>query len=253
MEYGWGNYAGPVTRDNVFFYGNPTGLHVTQDRQRYVRAEASHLYDLLTWVDKGPALTKKGAPRKRQPPPHKDESEAYYVAQSIHYGLKPSKTKDATKKALLDAFGGGKDIKVPGKIVALEKELRKLWLAENEKALVRLRQEEEERQKAEEEKRAEDRRRHEAILAEFEAGAASATKAAPSRKRKAVDDGKAAQKKAKTSNGSGGKVRLNSYPRAFLVYLTHIYSSQTWISRECSPLRLPISRSNGTKPLKTLH
>ena len=210
MDPSWemSSYARPVTRDDVFFYDDMSGLHVRQNGQRYVRADATKLYELLTWVDKGPALTKKGVPRKRQPPPHKDETEAYYSAQSLHYGLKPMKSKDATKKALLKAFSGGSTIQVPDRVLALEKELRKLWRAESERAQACFEQEQKEREEAEEKRRIEQRHRHEAILAEFEAGAASAPKAPSSRKRKATDDGNLAKKKVKTGSGSGsGKAR----------------------------------------------
>ncbi|KZV67839.1 hypothetical protein PENSPDRAFT_583353 [Peniophora sp. CONT] len=217
-----------------------TGLYVMQDRQRYIRAEASKLYELLTWVDKGPASTKKGAPRKRQPPPHKDESEAYYNAQAIHYGLKPSKTKDATKKALLATFGGRKEIKVPDKVVALEKELRELWRTENEKDRVRFEQEEKERERKEKECRAEERRRHEAILAEFEAGNTAAPKAASSRKRKATDEGTATQKKAKTS---GGKLSDLDVKGEFAINAP--YLAEQWDDAS-GELTLTLSPSRGT-------
>lgn len=206
-DWEFGSYAGPgpVTRDDVFFYNSATGLYVKQDGQRYIRAEASKLYGLLTWVDKGPALTKKGVPRKRQPPPHKDETEAYYAAQSLHFGVKPCNTKDATKRALLAAFGGGKEIQMPNKVVALEKDLRKLYHAEKEKGRIRFEQEEKVRVREEQERRIEERRRHLAILDAHEEAAAPVPKAGSSRKRKATDDGDATQKKAKSGGSASGK------------------------------------------------
>jgi hypothetical protein len=198
-------YIGPVTRDHIFFYDDCRGLLVTLEGRYYPRADPQRLYSLLTWVDKGPVLTKKGVPRKRQPPPHKDETDTYYIAQLMHFGLKPLKTKAAAKKALLAAFGDGQDIKVPEQLQNLEVELSTLWDAENEKARIRFEQMEKEREKEEEERKVEARRRHEVILAEFEEN--TALEAGPSRKRKATDDGKTVQKKAKgKASGSGKKV-----------------------------------------------
>lgn len=196
-----------VTRDNVLFY-DYTGLHVIQNNQRYTRASDSHLYDLLTWTDKGPVLTKKGVPAKRQPRPHKDETAAYYIAQLILYGLQPMKTKPAAKKALLAAFGSGKSLKVPENIITLEKELKGMWRVESEKAQVRYEQEKKEREKLELERRAEQRRKRAAILAEFGEDECS-LRTASSRKRKATDDGDAAPKKVKASS-NGLEVRLEA-------------------------------------------
>jgi hypothetical protein len=84
-------YIAPVSHDGVFFYDDYSGLFVKLDGRRYPRADPERLYGLLTWVDKGPVLTKKGVPRKRQPPPHQDESDAYYTAQLMHLDLKPMK------------------------------------------------------------------------------------------------------------------------------------------------------------------
>ncbi|VDB97876.1 unnamed protein product [Peniophora sp. CBMAI 1063] len=237
------SYAGPVTRDDIFFYNYHTGFYVMQDRERYIRAEPSKLYELLTWVDKGPALTKKGAPRKRQPPPHWDESVAYYTAQALHYGLKPKKTKEETKKTLLDAFKGGKSLQVPEKILALEKELRKLWQDEDKKARARYEQEEREREEAEEKKRVEDRRRHEEILAEFEKSAAPTPKAATSRKRKATDDGNATQKKTKTSGSGSGKLSDLEVRGEFAVKAP--YLAEQWDDAS-GDLTLMLSPSRGT-------
>ena len=202
--------ARPATRDDVFFY-DTSGFHVRQNGQRYRRVHAIELYELVAWVDKGPILTKKGVPRKRQPPPHKDESEAYYSAQALHYGLQPLDSKDATKKALLEAFNGRRNIPVPDRISALENELRELWHAERERVRPRCEQELKEREEAEKKRRLEDRRRHEIILDEYEASAAPATQASSSQKRKAADDGDATQKKAKTGDRDSGKVRCKHY------------------------------------------
>jgi hypothetical protein len=137
-------YMIPVTRDDVFFYSDSRGLVVMLDGRSYSRADPGHLHGLLTWVDPGPVLTKKGVPRKRQPPPHQDETTAYYRAQLMHFGLKPLETKPAAKSALLAAFGDGQDLKVTEQVQKLEDELRTLWHAKNEEARIRYEQREEE-------------------------------------------------------------------------------------------------------------
>ena len=125
-------YTDPVTKDNVFFYG-PNGLYVeVADRGQHPRLchsrdDPSHLYGLLTYVDQGPVLTKKGVPSKRQPPKHQDETGHFYFAQLLHYGLKPVKAKAAAKQRLLDAFGSERTLRVPDNIVQLEKELKILY------------------------------------------------------------------------------------------------------------------------------
>ena len=85
------------------------------------RSSSERLMYLLTYVDPGPVLTKRGKPRVRQPPPHKDETGKFYEAQLIHYGLKPRKDKQAAKKALLEAAeaNSGKFV-VPEDILKLE-------------------------------------------------------------------------------------------------------------------------------------
>ena len=68
---------------------------------------------------------------KRQPKDtHKDEEAHFYAAQQVaHYGLKPFKTREPTKKHLLAAFGevDGKTLEVPKAVLELEVALRKEW------------------------------------------------------------------------------------------------------------------------------
>lgn len=201
------NYIGSVTRDDVFFY-DYNGLYVVENGRHYTRALDSDLHDLLTWVDEGPVLTKKGVPAKRQPPPHKDETAAFYIAQLMHYGLKPLKTKPAAKNALLAAFDGGESLAVPRRIVDLESELKELWRVENEKGRVRYKQQRKEGAKKEGERRADQKRKQEAILAQF---SDDTSHAGPSRKRKrraAGSDEDAPKKKKVKAGGSGKTVRL---------------------------------------------
>jgi hypothetical protein len=232
-------YIPPVTRDHVFFYAGSRGLFVTLDRRDYARADPRHLYSLLTWVDQGPVLTKKGVPSKRQPPPHKDETATFYIAQLMHFGLKPLKTKPAAKKALLAAFGDGQDPKVPEQLQNLEDELRALWHAENEKGRIHYKQMEKERQREEEERKVEARRRHEAILAEFDEKN-TALEAGPSHKRKATNDGKAIQKKAKAS-GSGKKVCWIHFALFRVPLIIRYPSFLLSMSRETLPSKRHIS------------
>ena len=197
-------FIDPVSHDGVFFYHDFGGLFVKVDGRRYRRDDPARLHGLLTWVDKGPVLTKKGVPRKRQPPPHQDESDAYYTAQLMHLDLKPLKSKAAAKKALLAMFGNGHDIKVPERLQKLEEDLRNLWDTENEKARIRYEQELEAKDKEEEERLAERRRAHEAILADVDEEDI-ASQAPTAGKRKATSNGGGVKKKAKAS-GSDRKV-----------------------------------------------
>lgn len=127
-------YASPVS-SQPFFSSPGSGLWVEVDRyssglypggarDRHSRSSCDRLYDLLTYEDPGPAYTKKGKLRVHQPAKHQDESAAFYNAQCIHYGLKESQTKPASKKALLEAFGGSrKELQVPDSIRKIERDL----------------------------------------------------------------------------------------------------------------------------------
>jgi hypothetical protein len=95
-------YTGRVTRGDFSYYP-PEGITVNS----IPRCESSRLYGLLIWTDPGLALRKDGKPKVHQPDPHRDETEKFYCAQCIHYGLRPLKSKSAAKKELLRAFGKG--------------------------------------------------------------------------------------------------------------------------------------------------
>ena len=60
-------------------------------------------------------------------PTQKDETGAFYIAQMIHYGLRPLKSKLAAKKASLEAFGDKKTLRVPKRLLGLEEDLKEKW------------------------------------------------------------------------------------------------------------------------------
>jgi hypothetical protein len=112
-------FAPPITSGPFTFDGHKLEV------DRRPRCDSRRLYYLLTYVNPGPVLTKAGKPRKHQPPPHKDETGAFYEAQLVHYGLKRLKTKAAAKKALLAAFeANGGELEVPPEIQDLEQQLK---------------------------------------------------------------------------------------------------------------------------------
>ena len=115
-------FASPVSSP-PFFY-TPSGLYVEVEGQRKSRCSSARLYDLLTYQDPGPAYTKAGNLKVHQPPKHRDETQAFYVAQCIHYGLEQRKSKPAAKKALLTAIEGSEsDLTVPASIRNIERKL----------------------------------------------------------------------------------------------------------------------------------
>ena len=123
-------YASPVS--STPFKYTTEDFWVEVEGQRFNRHDPSSLYDLLTYVDPGPAYTKKGKLRVHQPIPHKDKTQSFYVAQLYHYGLRPRKTKQAAKNALLAAFKNqGSTLTVPENIRKIEKELADKYRAKN--------------------------------------------------------------------------------------------------------------------------
>ncbi|KZV67835.1 hypothetical protein PENSPDRAFT_653754 [Peniophora sp. CONT] len=149
----------PVTIDCQFWYDGQA-MYVEQgpNRKRYTRADSKHLYDLLTNTD----------------PTRKDETGAFYIAQMIHYGLRPVTTKAAAKKKLLEAFGDEKTLKVPKRLLGIEEDLKEEWEEECKRADVRRKEEREKQEKR------------------------WAKKADESRKRKASDEGGSRPKRVKT-------------------------------------------------------
>ena len=122
-------YSPPVHKDGFSYYGSQLEVNGKP------RCSSERLYELLTWEDHGPLLNKAGRPRLRQPPPHKDETGAFYQAQCVHYGLTEGKTKQAAKKVLLQALDANhRVLVVPPSIMKLEKELKAQFEAANEAA-----------------------------------------------------------------------------------------------------------------------
>lgn len=120
-------FAPPISHDNVFFYygGHPNFSFYVKVENRGVfhqhpRAEPSYLHSLLTHQ----AVAGPHQPVHNNAPSFKDETEHFYCAQLLHYGLKPLKTKAPAKKALLAAFGNGNTLLVPKHILELEQQLR---------------------------------------------------------------------------------------------------------------------------------
>lgn len=119
-DFDWGGiFAFPITSGAFTF--SSRGFEV----DCYPRCDSKHLYNLLTFIDHGPLLTKAGKLRKRQPLPHRDKTAEFYEAQLVHYGLERLKTRDVAKKALLVAFkANGRKLLVPREIQDLEQELK---------------------------------------------------------------------------------------------------------------------------------
>jgi hypothetical protein len=118
------------------------GFYVTISHRgvphNHCRADSLRLHHLLAYQSPtDSALTLQGSATNEQPSSHKDETEHFYCAQLLHYGLKPLKTKGPAKKALLQAFGDGRTLVVPPHIVQLELQLK----AEYEAALTRVKAE----------------------------------------------------------------------------------------------------------------
>lgn len=152
------------------------------DGQRYDRHDSTSLYHLLTYVDPGPAYTKKGKLRVRQPKPHVDETQNFYVAQLYHYGLEPRETKEAAKEALLAALRTlGSPLKVPESVRKVEKDLADKYSVKNVAAAEdyrrkKLHREEEERVKEKKRKREEEQSLAEALGEDSWASASSQKK-----------------------------------------------------------------------------
>ena len=110
--------SGPFEYDD---YGLQVKVEQSYNIRRIGRCSSDHLIYLLTYVDPGPVLTKKGKPRIHQPPPHKDETAAFYQAQLVHYGLRPLKDKKRAKDLLLEAAeASDRNLTVPASIRELE-------------------------------------------------------------------------------------------------------------------------------------
>ncbi|VDB97888.1 unnamed protein product [Peniophora sp. CBMAI 1063] len=105
-------HAGPVTRDDDFFYDDGAGfyLKLKGDDRCYQRAAPKQLYSQITRFAG-----------------EEDESVGYYKAQLRHYGLTPKRTRPEMKKVLLAAFGKAREIGVPRELQDLQRDLERLW------------------------------------------------------------------------------------------------------------------------------
>ena len=85
----------PLLYDPLFY--DHDGLYAMVNANKYYRATPSSLW---TNLNLPPATGKGAVGRGTGRPPSLD----YFIAQSMHYGLKVYKTKDVVKKHLLNAF-----------------------------------------------------------------------------------------------------------------------------------------------------
>lgn len=158
-------YAAPVARNG--FYCSGRSFYVEIERYRHERESPGSLYNLLTYTQPPPLLTKAGKVAKRQPLPHKDQPGHFYCAQLLHYGLKPLKTKEAAKKQLLAAYAAKGTLIVPEEILKLEDTLRKEYDQANERAKEKYEEEQKLREIDKERKRKKRKRDCDAIMQEF--------------------------------------------------------------------------------------
>ncbi|KAJ6490486.1 hypothetical protein DFH09DRAFT_1377362 [Mycena vulgaris] len=126
------DYASPICREGFSCHG--ADFYVQASHFRIRRADPAHLHSLLTYTPPPPLLTKAGKVAKRQPRPHEDESEEFYIAQVAHYGMQPVKTKEGAKQALLAAFGSKTTLEVPARIFKLRESMRKEYSEANKVA-----------------------------------------------------------------------------------------------------------------------
>ncbi|VDC01562.1 unnamed protein product [Peniophora sp. CBMAI 1063] len=177
------------------------------NRKRYTRTDSQHLYELLNNTD----------------PSRKDETGAFYIAQMIHYGLRPVTTKQAAKRKLLEAFGDGKTLRVPKRLLGLEEDLKEKW--KEEFGWMKERAEEEQRR----------------LEKEWE------EKTDESRKRKAADEESpgSRRKRAKTRNsGSGEELQPTDLACRYTIKAPSI--ADEWPDDCVRPLKLTLCPSKRT-------
>ncbi|KAL9134431.1 MAG: hypothetical protein Q9175_004390, partial [Cornicularia normoerica] len=161
-------FAPPVSSP-PFFYSGTSGLYVEIDHNRHSRSSSDSIHALLTYKDPGPALTKAGKPKVHQPPPHKDQPAHFYTAQLLLYGLKPLKSKQAAKKALLAALNGVGGLTVPEDVRKIERDLAAEYEVKNAAAEKEYRKEKLLRKETEAKERKRRRRDEDDLLAELHA------------------------------------------------------------------------------------
>ena len=116
-------FAPPVSRGNFYYHD---GLYVdVGNLNRHKRASVEEIRTILR-----PDLKKsKNAPLT----PPKDQVGHWYEAQSIHYGLPPSKDKARAKMRLLEALNSSR-LAVPPNVAQMEAEMKKEYAAAERKA-----------------------------------------------------------------------------------------------------------------------
>lgn len=99
-------YAPAISRDGFLYKCD--SFYVQVEGFSHERKDAKALYELLIYAPPPPVLTKTGKVTKRQPKlaAYQDQLAYFYSAQLLHYGLKPLKMREHTKR-LLAAYGGG--------------------------------------------------------------------------------------------------------------------------------------------------
>ncbi|KAK7545453.1 hypothetical protein IWX49DRAFT_588635 [Phyllosticta citricarpa] len=113
------NFAPPICRDGFVYHGQL--FADVGNLNRHPRASIQDLNDLLR-----PSKPAKDGQSK-------DQVGHWYFAQLRHYGLPPTKDKNAAKVRLLNALNGGQ-LKVPSDVKKLESQLKKDYDAANKKA-----------------------------------------------------------------------------------------------------------------------
>ncbi|EJD37632.1 hypothetical protein AURDEDRAFT_173295 [Auricularia subglabra TFB-10046 SS5] len=116
----------PAVKQGIYSYHPDSGLSVNG----VPRCHKTQLREHLAFVDPGPALTKKGKPRVRQPPRPQDQSAEFYRAQMVHYGLATSVDDSVTREAAKVALSSSK-LLLPDAAQRMELSLKALYDAEN--------------------------------------------------------------------------------------------------------------------------
>lgn len=113
-------FAPPVQRDE-FLYSSGWSAEAGNN-DRHPRASVTELTALLRpeVAQSKRAKMAIASSSSTDPPWH------FWTAQLIHYGLQPTKDKNAAKIRLLSALNGDK-LQVPGWITRLEMEMKKEW------------------------------------------------------------------------------------------------------------------------------
>jgi hypothetical protein len=142
----WQNCYADAVEEGPYRYHPVRGFRVQVNSTEFQRASTASLYELLTYREPPPLLRKDGRPKVHQPPKREDKSAAFYAAQELHHGLPASDTKEASKKALLQAIEAApnRNLVVPANLTKLEQDLAAKYKVANKAA--RIRKEEDDKQ-----------------------------------------------------------------------------------------------------------